>query len=192
MKPRFSIRTAVVATTLTLALNACDNADAGPTGPELVNLSSSSSLAASLSADPEVSGWLAHLREATASFQRIDVARDAGWDIPITDCMEMPGVGGMGYHYGNGGLIDGVAEDLAPEILLYEPDKNGRMRLVGVEYVVPFSFVPDDATPPSLHGVEFHQNYTFGLWALHAWIWKHNGAGTFTDWNPSVNCAFAN
>jgi len=192
MMPRTSIRAAVAATMLTLALTACDNGDAGPTGPELISLSKSSSLVANLSPDPEVSAWLASLREATAPFQRIEVARETGWDTPITDCMEMPGVGGMGYHYGNVGLIDGTAEDLAPEILLYEPDRNGRMRLVGVEYVVPFSFVPADATPPSLHGVEFHQNFVFGLWALHAWIWKHNGTGTFSDWNPSVTCAFAN
>jgi hypothetical protein len=31
----------------------------------------------------------------------------------------------------------------------------------------------------------------FGLpafWSLHAWVWKHNPAGTLTPWNPSVSC----
>jgi len=191
MKHRSYSCTAVVAMALMLGLTACDSADAGPTGPEFVGLSQSSSRAANLSPDPEVSAWLASLREATSPFQRLEVAGAAGWDTPITACVEAPGTGGMGYHYANVGLIDGVAEELAPEILLYEPDRNGRMRLVGVEYIVPFSFVPDDATPPSLHGVEFHQNYTFGLWALHAWVWKHNGDGLFADWNPTVTCAFA-
>lgn len=190
MEHRFSNRTVVVAATLTLALTACDAAVA-PTAPDLVNLRPGPSLVPSLSADAEVSAWLAGLRNATAPFQRIDVAAAAGWNAPITGCMEAPGTGGMGYHYANVGLIDGVAEDFAPEILLYEPDRNGRMRLVGVEYIVPFSFVPDDATPPSLHGVDFHQNYTFGLWALHAWVWKHNGDSLFADWNPTVTCAFA-
>lgn len=139
---------------------------------------------------PEVSGWLAGLRAATAPLHRIEAAAAAGWDAQITGCMELPGTGGMGYHYGNVGLIDGVAEALAPELLVYEPQANGRLRLVAVEYVVPFT-AWTDAEPPALHGVSFHRNETFGLWVLHAWIWKHNPAGIFADWNPDVSCAFA-
>ena len=105
--------------------------------------------------------------------------------------MEMPGLGGMGYHYANTALIDGVPQEFAPELLVYAPQQNGSLKFVAVEYIVPFSFVPSTAQPPSLHGIPFHQNYGFGLWVLHAWIGQHNPAGTFADWNPNVSCAFA-
>ena len=26
------------------------------------------------------------------------------------------------------------------------------------------------------------------FYSLHAWIWKHNRAGTFAMWNPQVSC----
>lgn len=139
----------------------------------------------------EVGSWLAGLRNATAAFHEIGVASDAGWNAPITACMELPGTGGMGYHYGNPGLIDGTAEEFAPELLVYEPQKNGRLRLVAVEYIIPFA-AWSDPTPPSLHGVQFQPNQAFGLWALHAWVWKNNPAGIFADWNPNVSCAWAN
>jgi len=184
-------RLALAMTAVTVVLIGCDDTGVGPVASEFTDVAHASTLSESLSVDPEVSAWLASLREATAQFQSSDVAAAAQWDTPITGCMEMSGVGGMGYHYANGNLIDAVAEDVAPEILLYEPQKNGRLRLVGVEYIVPFTFVPDDAPPPTLHGVEFHQNYAFGLWALHAWVWKSNPAGIFEDWNPNVTCTFA-
>lgn len=145
---------------------------------------------ASAGMGPDASGWLAGLRGATAPLHRIEAAAAAGWDARITGCMELPGTGGMGYHYGNVGLIDGVVEALAPELLLYEPQANGRLRLVAVEYVVPFTEW-SESQPPALHGVSFHRNETFGLWVLHAWVWKHNPAGMFADWNPDVSCAFA-
>jgi len=28
----------------------------------------------------------------------------------------------------------------------------------------------------------------FGLWGLHAWVWKENPSGMFTAWNLTVNC----
>ena len=27
-----------------------------------------------------------------------------------------------------------------------------------------------------------------GFWLKHAWIWKHNPAGMFADFNPEVTC----
>jgi hypothetical protein len=62
------------------------------------------------------------------------------------------------------------------------------LRLVGVEYVVPFGAwtAPE---PPVLFGQHFHRNETFGLWALHVWVWQHNPSGLFADWNPRVTCA---
>src|SRR6266513_4330804 len=73
---------------------------------------------------------LARLRQATAPFQRFEVARDAGWGTKITNCMtDAGGAGGMGFHYGNTDLFDASVSVDRPELLLYEPEKNGRLRL---------------------------------------------------------------
>jgi len=137
-----------------------------------------------------ISQDLAMLRQVTAAFHDFDAASDAGWSAQITACMESP-AGGMGFHYGNVGLIDGTARVDQPELLLYEPESNGRLRLVAVEYIIPYTFHSRDAAPPVLFGQEFQQVDAFQLWGLHAWVWKNNPSGTFAAWNPQVNCANA-
>lgn len=136
---------------------------------------------------PEVQKWLAGLRNAIAPFHRFDAAVAAGYSAQITPCMEEPGVGGMGFHYGDPNIIDSTVEEFAPELLLYEPQGNGKLRLVAVEYIVPFT-AWTEADPPTLHGLTFHANNTFQVWALHAWVAQHNPAGIFQDWNPRINC----
>ena len=74
-----------------------------------------------------------------------------------------------------------------PELLLYEPRPNG-LRLVGVEYIIPFDFVPATDPAPSLLGQDFHANTDAGIWAFHVWIPRHNPSGMFADWNPKVSC----
>ena len=39
-----------------------------------------------------------------------------------------------------------------------------------------------------LFGETFHRNDGAGLWVLHVWLWNHNPAGLFADWNPTVSC----
>ena len=131
---------------------------------------------------------LATLRRVTAPFHRFETAVAAGWAAPITPCMSDPNAGGMGVHYGNVGLIDGSVQVDQPELLLYEPEKNGRMRLVAVEYIIPYTFRARSAEPPVLFGQEFKQNDTFQLWGLHAWVWEENPSGMFASWNPRVTC----
>jgi hypothetical protein len=132
---------------------------------------------------------LATLRRVTASFHDFANAKDAGWSTKITSCMTDPGgAGGMGFHYGNTNLIDGIARVDQPELLLYEPEKNGRLRLVAVEYIIPYTAHGREEAPPVLFGQQFKQNDVFQLWGLHAWVWKHNPSGMFADWNPNVNC----
>lgn len=133
---------------------------------------------------------LAALRRVTAPFHNFDQAVTAGWSALITPCMTDP-AGGMGFHYGNPAFIDGTVRVEEPELLLYEPEKNGKLRLVAVEYIVPYTAHGRDATPPVLFGQEFKRNDTFQLWGLHAWVWKHNPSGMFADWNPRVTCGNA-
>jgi hypothetical protein len=133
---------------------------------------------------------LAALRRATAPFHQFKTATAAGWSAKITDCMTDP-AGGMGYHYGNAALIDGSVQADAPELLLYEPDKNGGLSLVAVEYIIPYTAHSRDADPPVLFGQQFQQNDVFQLWGLHAWVWKDNPSGMFANWNPRVTCNYA-
>jgi hypothetical protein len=105
----------------------------------------------------------------------------------------------MGVHYVKGALVgDGAVDAATPEALVYEPQRNGRLRLVAVEYVV-FQDAWDAAhsSPPSLFRREFEligAGNRYGLppfYELHAWLWKHNPSGMFEDWNPRVSCAAA-
>ena len=154
--------------------------------------SSDLKVAGSQSFGSSVNQDLASLRRVTAPFQEFDVASHAGWKTQITPCMTDPGgAGGMGFHYGNTDLIDGTASVEKPQLLLYEPEKNGRLRLVAVEYIIPYTFVPRSATPPRLFNQDFQQVDAFQLWGLHAWVWRDNPSGIFAPWNPQVNCAHA-
>lgn len=131
---------------------------------------------------------LAAARNATAHLRRFENAAPAGWSVPVTACKENPPEGGMGYHYGNiGYYLDGLVDPRKPEILLYEPQPSGGLRLVALEYAVPFFTWPSD-TPPRLFGRDLKHVADQGEWQLHVWIWKHNPSGIFSDWNPTVDC----
>src|SRR6185437_17051165 len=126
---------------------------------------------------------LGDVKKATKQFKRLRVAQKHGYailkDAQGIACIDNPGVGVMGVHYVNGDLV-GTTEvnPLKPEALVYEPQKNGRLNLVAVEYV---TFKAQwDAThkaPPSLFGHRFMltpNGNRFGLpafYSLHAWIW---------------------
>jgi hypothetical protein len=134
------------------------------TSPDL-QIRTSSSFGSAVNQD------LARLRQATAGFQTFQTASKAGWSTQITGCMTDPGgAGGMGFHYGNTNFIDGTAQVDKPQLLLYEPEKNGKLRLVAVEYIIPYSFHPRSAAPPELFNQKFKQVDAFGLWGLHAWV----------------------
>jgi hypothetical protein len=108
----------------------------------------------------------------------------------------MPGMGAMGIHYVNGTLVgDDRVDPLTPEAVVYEPDGDGHPHLVALEYVV-FKSAWDahHKGKPKLFGQTFTltpDGNRFGLpafYSLHAWLYKHNPAGTFAMWNPRVTC----
>jgi hypothetical protein len=144
------------------------------------------------------------VRAATADFRAIEAATAAGYgelrDLDDIACIDNPGVGGMGIHYVKGTIVfDGAVNATTPEAVVYEPRKNGKLRLVAVEYVVIKTewHAANGAARPSLFGREFElvpAGNRYGLpdfYELHAWIYKHNPSGMFEDWNPRVSCEFA-
>jgi len=146
-----------------------------------------------VSASAATASKIAQLRQLVAPFHDFDVAVAAGWSVQITPCLEAPGLGAMGFHYGNLAFIGdgGTVELLQPELLLYEPQQNGTLRFVGVEYIVPFADHPATEAPPTLLGQEFAQVPAFGVWGLHIWVGRENGSGIFSPWNPKVSCQHA-
>jgi hypothetical protein len=132
------------------------------------------------------------VRQATVQFK--DVRNATGYAL-LHGCVSGPQDGAMGIHFANGELVgDGALDASHPEALLYEP-KDGKLQLVGVEYVVVAdSWNANHEAPPVLMGQLF--NYVgapnrFGLpafYELHVWAWKSNPAGMFADWNPRVSC----
>jgi hypothetical protein len=81
-------------------------------------------------ANSSTASQLAGLRRLVAPFHDFEAAEAAGWSAPITSCLDAPGLGAMGFHYGNLRYIQdgGVVDLLQPELLLYEPQKNGKLR----------------------------------------------------------------
>lgn len=134
------------------------------------------------------------VRRATRAFTDPAAARAAGYG-PFLGCVSGPQEGAMGIHFVNGDLVgDGVLDPQRPEALMYEP-KDGRLQLVGVEYIVlADAWNAKNPSPPTLLGQSFHYTGTpnrYGIpafYALHVWAWKRNPHGTFVDWNPTVSC----
>ena len=90
---------------------------------------------------------------------------------------------------------DDVLDPTRPEIVIYEPAANGRLRLIGADYLV-FADVwhANHTAAPELMGQLLHlfeSPNRFGLpafYTLHVWAWKDNPNGTFVNWHPKVSC----
>jgi hypothetical protein len=164
---------------------------------------------------PEVNSGLAEIRRVTAAFHDVDEAVAGGYTAwspnPFATGATCPSnaEGNMGYHLVNvplrGGAANPAAGDatidlLAPEMLLYEKRANGKMRLVGVEYIV-FKAAWEaahgvGAPPPAVLGQPLlASSHTFpggtgsiAHYELHVWIWSPNPLGMFYPWNPDISC----
>jgi len=93
----------------------------------------------------------------------------------------------MGFHYMKSKFVDSVFDVRHPELLVYNKDRYGRFHLVAVEYAVPL-----DASVNAPEGFAgdndvWDHNDEFGLWLLHAWVWRFNPDGVFNPTNPTVH-----
>ena len=114
---------------------------------------------------------------------------------PFLGCVSGPDHGAMGIHYVNSTLVgDGLIDETKPEALIYEP-VLGRLRLVGVEFIVDAAtWLAHNPNPPVLEGQTFNlvpAPNRFNLpdfFELHVWAWRDNPQGAFVDWNNQVSC----
>ena len=139
--------------------------------------------------EEKINTMLKEVRKVTSSLTTIESAEKLGWNNKLSDCVEHPTEGGMGYHIANMDYMDGRINHKEPQVLLFASSSNNEgLQLVGVEYIVPFTILPSSAEAPELFFKKFHKNEDQQIWALHAWTELENPKGTFYDWNPKVSC----
>jgi hypothetical protein len=150
---------------------------------------------------------LASAKAATAKYRDIDAARADGY-FQVTQFIP-----GLGLHLANLRIPNTQFDPARPQILLYQPESGGKLRLVGVAYqyvhlndTPPAGFAGgadvwhyhtdlcfqkggsvtiafDDAACKAVGGLAFQKQTA---WLLHAWVWKANPDGVFTEVNPKV------
>jgi hypothetical protein len=140
------------------------------------------------------------VRDATARFQDVSEAEREHYSL-LFGCVSGPDAGAMGLHFVNGDLLDevnktGILDPKRPQIVLYEAQRDGSLKLTGADFVV-FAAEWDakhPGAPPQLMGQifqYFEAPNRFGLpafYTLHVWAWKQNPNGAFVNWHPHVSC----
>ncbi|MDB5541170.1 MAG: hypothetical protein JWQ89_2897 [Devosia sp.] len=126
------------------------------------------------------------VRAANDRFQDVAVAKSEGYG-PIP-CVSGIDGGAMGVHFVSEAALKDDAIDIAhPEAVMYEPQADGSMQLIGVEYIT-------TKGPANLDGHLFsftNAPNRYGLpafYELHVWAWRHNPTSAFADMNPEVSC----
>lgn len=165
---------------------------------------------------------LAEVRRLTEKYRDIKVAlaegyiRDPANMCETADMMGLPPEkGAMGIHYFRPDMLgitsppnprvngSGTHVDFrSPAVLLYEPQADGSLELIGVENLV-FVKAWKDAghdAPPSFHGVVYDTMIDDPATPIdeahnfephhdrHVWLYRENPNGVFTPFNPRVTC----
>ena len=143
---------------------------------------SSTSVAASAAVDnlsPATNHELARARNGTAKYHDFDRAVDDGF--VFLHCEE-----GEGLEFVNPAILDCTFDIEQPEALHYIQQGN-KLKLVGVEYVIPTVCT---ATPPEgFTGDEDEWEFMaegLPIWAMRAAIWLPNPEGMFAEENPRI------
>jgi len=151
---------------------------------------------AAVSAQDDKAGALIKIvREATERFQDVEVAKAEGYALQF-GCVTGSESGAMGMHFVNGPLVgDGELDPTRPEIVIYEPQANGKLKLIGADYLVlADAWNTKHSAPPEMMGQLFHYFEApnrFGLpafYTLHVWAWKESPTGAFVNWHQNVSC----
>ncbi len=166
-------------------------------------------------------GEIAAVRVATEKYKDVNVALGEGFiPAPPGDCVSAaaeglpPEMGAMGIHYINPGMLKITATEprvdgesihtdfLKPAILLYEPQADGSLELVGVENLVfqkawkeagndgppvfagrKWDAMADDANTAGDEAHNFASHFD-----LHVWAFRDNPDGALAPFNANVTC----
>lgn len=170
-------RVLLLASATLFACSAPETVDPGASGHD----HSTSVVGKAAQPNAAVNAQLAAARAATARYQKLETALADGFaDINVF-------IPGMGYHYLNLARLDADFDAANPELLVYSREKNGRMRLVAIEYAVPTALASQAPAGFPGSGDVWDENTTFALWTLHAWVWHNNPDGIFAPLNPRLN-----
>lgn len=177
---------------------------------------SSALIASTVSADvprSQPDQALQQLARQLEPFKSVAYAQTQGY-IQASACEAHPTLGAMGHHYVNPRLLGltapvngrvngtGTYTDVEPPaILLYAPDGQGGLKLVGIELLVfAEAWHAINKTPPKYRGREYNymadnpstpQDEAHGFmphYDLHIWLYEHNPSGLYAQWNPSLSC----
>jgi hypothetical protein len=177
---------------------------------------SSALLASTVSADvprTQPDQALQQLARTLEPFKNVAYARSQGY-VQGSGCEAHPTLGGMGHHYVNprllgltapvGGKVNGTGTYTGvepPAVLLYAPDGQGGLELVGIEMLVfaeawhamnknapkyrgrEYNYMADNPATPLDEAHGFMPHYD-----LHIWLFEHNPSGLYAQWNPAVTC----
>ncbi|WKA52048.1 hypothetical protein QWY22_05560 [Planococcus liqunii] len=130
-------------------------------------------------------------KRALKKYRDIDVALDEGF----TGLVPGACVPNMGIHLVKPNRADDAKLHIKrPEILVYEPLKDGSYKLVAAEWYVPAE--ETDKTPVLFNEkfqgpMDNHDGSKGQHYDLHAWLFKKNPDGMFTPENKRVSCEFA-
>lgn len=163
-----------------VALVACGTEASAPVDHSSMH---ANALSASAAANAGAAGLVKTVASATARFHSQVQATKEGY-AESSPCVAVPGLGGMGFHWVNGALVDPVFDATKPEAVLY--DTKGK--LVAVEYIV----IDVGQPRPSFDGHPFDVGGTpvpVPHYSLHAWVHMDNPSGTFAPFNPALSCS---
>jgi len=137
------------------------------------------------------------VRASTERFKNVAVAEAEGYVLQF-GCVSGPDSGAMGMHYVKFPLVlDGELDPTQPEIVIYEPQPDGSLKMIGADYLVladAWHANPNHLGPPQIMGQLLHlfeSPNRFGLptfYTLHVWAWKENPTGAFVNWHSNVSC----
>ena len=163
---------------------------------------------------------LDQLRTALDKYQDVNAALADGYiPDPAGHCVtaEMAGfpaeLGAMGIHYLQPELLQITGDDPEiagtgthtdwnrPAVLIYEPQADGSLALVGMENLVfEEAWIATGQDSPALNGrpwdymkddpaTEGHEAHGFAPhYDQHVWLWRENPAGTLEPFNAAVTC----
>jgi hypothetical protein len=187
------MRRALLTAALLPALAGLAACEAGPVAPEPASVLDAEAALGATAAEPVRAhgDLLKAVRQATARFNSTTQAIRAGYNPDFEHCAAHPVLGGMGYHWVNGNLVDPVFDPMQPEAVLYARGPGGNMKLVAVEYIVINVGQPQphfDGHPFDVEGVPPLMAEGVPHWSLHVWVHEDNPSGVFTPFNPNISC----